>query len=70
MYKSQKSLQHLKKLANRFLVMIKNTLSDENCQAKALEVVSNVWVNDEQKEISIYDQFINLEIVTPITMIK
>lgn len=50
--------------------MIKNTLSDENSQAKALEVVSNVWVNDEQKEISIYDQFINLEIISPVTMIK
>ena len=70
LYKSQKSLQHLKKLANRFLNMIKSTLSDERRVAKALEVVSNVWINDEQKEINILDQLINQEIVSPATMTK
>uniref|UniRef100_A0A7S3J7U1 MIF4G-like type 2 domain-containing protein n=1 Tax=Euplotes harpa TaxID=151035 RepID=A0A7S3J7U1_9SPIT len=70
LYKSQKSLIHLKKLATRFLTIIKNTLSDEQSQAKACEVVSNVWCNNEQKEISIFDQLLNLGIISPLTMIK
>lgn len=70
LYKSQKSLRHLKLLVDRFKIFIQAKLSEESAQVKALETVNRVWKNNDHKEVSIFDQLLHLQVISPITMIK
>lgn len=70
LYKTQKSLRHVKKLADKFMVFLKDKLSEESAQVKFLEVATRVWQNDELKGVNILDELLNLDLISPITMIK
>jgi hypothetical protein len=70
LYKTQKSIRHIKILSDKFLIFMKEAFSEETAQVKALETIIRVWETDEYKTVNIIDQFLNLGIVTSQTLIK
>ena len=70
LYKIQKSLRHVKKLADKFMMFLKDKLVEESAQVNFLEVVTRVRQNDELKGVNILDELLKLDLISPLTMIK
>lgn len=70
LYKTQKSLRHIKRLADKFTMFIKAEFTEESVQVVALEAIFRVWQKDEYKTVNIVNEFINLEILKPETVMK
>lgn len=70
LYKTQKSLRHIKILFDKYMIFIKDKFSEESVQVKALETVYRVWQNDEHKTVNIMNEFLDLGMISPLTMLK
>ncbi|CAI2386618.1 unnamed protein product [Moneuplotes crassus] len=70
LYKTQKSLRHNKKLADKFTLFIKAEFTEESAQVVALQAIFRVWQKDEYKTVNIVNEFVNLDILKSQTVIK
>jgi len=70
LYKTQKSLRHNQKLADKFMLFIKAEFMEESAQVTSLGAIFRVWQKDEFKTVSIVNEFLNIGIVSAETVIK